>query len=308
MKLGKIIQDYFIFSKGERTGLIVLIIIVIALVAINQLIFSFERTTPADREAFRKMLAEAREAENDERDDHASELFSFDPNTIDTIQLARLDLPPFVKNNMVRYREHGGKFRKADDVRKIYGMTDSIYVLVKPYIIIERPVERNREAEDQIASSEIETPIAEKTSLVQPVAEVFQKTPVAAIDINRASAEDFQSLRGIGPVLSARIVKYRNLLGGFVSVDQLKEVYGLKEETVDANSEFLSVDSSSVNLLDINFLSVDELAAHPYITFKDAQRIVDFRSKNGYISNKKMLLSDSVLEARQYQILEYYLK
>lgn len=308
MKLRRLIQDYFIFSKGERTGLIVLVIIVIGLVLINQFIFSFEKTTPADREAFRKMVAEAKAAEARRIDDQATEMFQFDPNLVDSAQLARLDLPPFVKKNILRYRAHGGKFRKPADFRRIYGMTDSVYALVRPFLLIDYPVEK--EVVEIATAKSSASLVPAKTEAVETRAKPANAEAEAhvLIELNQATPEDLEKLSGIGPVLSTRIVKYRNLLGGFVSLDQLREVYGLKGEVVEMNRSKLRVDSLAVRRLDINFLSIEELAAHPYISYKDARRIVDFRSKNGYISSNNMLVADSVLSAEQFGILKYYLK
>ena len=129
-----------------------------------------------------------------------------------------------------------------------------------------------------------------------------------SINLNSASASELEKLKGIGPVLSERIVKYRELLGGYISVQQLKEVYGIKPEVFDVNRTFVFVDSVALRKLDLNFLSVDELAAHPYINYKEARRIVDFRTKNGYISDKNILLSDSIIGEEQFRKLSYYLK
>lgn len=104
----------------------------------------------------------------------------------------------------------------------------------------------------------------------------FQKI---VIQINSASAEEFQKLYGIGEVLSTRIVKFREALGGFVSVSQISETYGLEMEVFQDIQEQLVLEPQGVYQHDLNLESVDELANHPYISEHLAQQMVNFREK-----------------------------
>ncbi|PTN07616.1 helix-hairpin-helix domain-containing protein [Mangrovibacterium marinum] len=305
MELRRAIKEYFSFTRGERLGIIVLIVLISIVVAVKQMLFCFEQPTPADRESFEQFVAGQKAAEQHNQR-HKVTLFTFDPNTIDSLSLAKLDLPFFVKRNLLRYRQHGGRFSRPRDFRKLYGMNDSVYAAIEPYLQITSP-----QVKVSIAASELKTS-PKRRAQEKPNEEIAEEPAPRVerplIDINKSSADELQQLRGIGPVLSARIVKFRDLLGGYACVDQLKEVYGLDPEVVDRNRDFLAVDSTLVRKLDFNFLSVDELAAHPYINYKEARRIVDFRSKNGYISDKNILLSDSVIGQEHFRKLSYYLK
>jgi len=305
MKLRKIIREYFTFTKGERTGLVVLLIIVCFLLIANRIFFYFEEPTVADEQAFEEVLAKLKAAEK-VKGTESQRLFVFDPNTIDSVSLSDLNLPAYVKRNMLSYRSHGGKFRKAIDLRKIYGMNDSIYGAVESFIEIELA----DKSPTRISHPEVTDafPTVKEASLgsVEDLIDEI-KTPLQ-IDINTADATEFEKLRGIGPVLSKRIVSYRSLLGGFVAPEQLYEVYGLKQEVVQQNLNNLRVDRVDVKKIDLNFASVDELSQHPYINYKEAERIVDFRSKNGYISDKNILLTDSIIGIEKFQKLVFYLK
>lgn len=305
MKLRKIIREYFTFTKGERTGLVVLVIIVCFLLIANRIFFYFEEPTIADVQAFEEMLAKVKAAEK-AQGAGALKLFAFDPNTIDSVSLSDLNLPTYVKRNILSYRTHGGKFRKAADLRKIYGMNDSIFTAVESFVEIEtvdQPVPRKSYPAVTKAQSQVE-----EASLA-PLQDFNAKEKVSLqIEINTADASEFERLQGIGPVLSKRIVSYRNLLGGFVSPDQLYEVYGLKPEVVQQNLNNFRVDGVEVRKLDLNFASIDELSRHPYINYKEARRIIDLRSKNGYISDKNILLTDSIIGIEKFRKLVFYLK
>jgi len=109
-----------------------------------------------------------------------------------------------------------------------------------------------------------------------------RKTP-DTVELNSADSAKLESLPGLGPVLSGRIIKYRRMLGGFYSLEQLNEVYGLKEEFLSKALPYIALDPSGIKKLRINFLSKDELARHPYITYSYARSIVKMRSDTGKI-------------------------
>ncbi len=123
------------------------------------------------------------------------------------------------------------------------------------------------------------------------------KLPV--LDLNTASSEELQKVKGIGKVYSERIIKYRELLGGYYSIEQLKEVYGLSNDVIAKISERFSI-KSDVERFAINSDSVKHLAKHPYLSYDLAWVIINYRKQNGDINSFEDLrsikaLNDSVL-------------
>ena len=121
------------------------------------------------------------------------------------------------------------------------------------------------------------------------------------IDLNRADSARLIRLPGIGPVFSARIIKYRDLLGGYVSADQLEEVYGLSRETVQKISSSLLIDPSAVRRLDINLATFSDLLRHPYLDYENVRSLMNYREFKGGIGSAQeirnhQLLSDSTLK------------
>lgn len=102
---------------------------------------------------------------------------------------------------------------------------------------------------------------------------------VLQIEINSATAQEFAQLMGIGEVLSARIVKFRNALGGFVSINQVGDTFGIEPEVFNRIKSKLILQNKSVTQLNINTESVQTLANHPYISDGLANQIVNFRQK-----------------------------
>lgn len=120
-------------------------------------------------------------------------------------------------------------------------------------------------------------------------------------DINRADSAGLLPLPGIGPVFAGRIIKYRNLLGGFVSVDQLREVYGMPEATLDMIRDRILVDTSAIDKMQLNRITFSELLRHPYLDYEQVKALVNYREFKGNIQSiselqTNFILADSVLK------------
>jgi DNA uptake protein ComE-like DNA-binding protein len=113
-------------------------------------------------------------------------------------------------------------------------------------------------------------------------------------------------LPGIGTVLAKRIVKYRDLLGGFYTVDQLKEVYGLSEQTALIIEDKLTVDITRIKKLNLNFADEYELSRHPYLKKNLASKIVKFRTKHGSFQDFVILRDSMILNIDEYNRIRPY--
>lgn len=302
MRLRRIIREYFTFSKGERIGLTILIVLMIILLIADRLIFYFERPTPADRRQFEELVASLKEEQT--LSAKSDSLFPFDPNTIDEETLASLALPRRIKQNLVKYRSKGGVIREKEDFRKLYGMNDSLYAVLKPFLLIrdsrQVPAAKPASAEKKRDDDEKKV-VAARTTNRKP----FE---LKRMEINSATADDLCKLDGIGDVLSERIVKYRDLLGGFYSLGQLQEVYGLPSETLMNIAGILDLDTTALVKININFARSSELARHPYLGWKEVRRIIAYREKHGFIDTPGLLLTDSVLQPSIFDKVAPYLQ
>lgn len=125
-------------------------------------------------------------------------------------------------------------------------------------------------------------------------------------DINRADSADLLPLPGIGPVYAGRIVKYRNLLGGFVSADQLGEVYGIPPETIIKIRAQIFIDSSAVRKIKIDSASFRELLRHPYLEFEDVKALVEYRDFKRDIESSDELRINHILPDTTIKKLDGY--
>lgn len=184
----------------------------------------------------------------------------FNPNKATREELISLGIPDKVVRTLINYRSKGGQFHRQEDLQRIYGLTDELYEKLAPYIRLETGGE------------------SETTGLFT------NAETLPTLDINQATVEDWRSLPGIGPVLSARIVKFREKLGGFASVEQVAEVYGLPDSTFQRVKDQLLASPVAPSLR-INQVSVEELQAHPYLNWRQARAIINYRIQNGPFSN-----------------------
>lgn len=194
----------------------------------------------------------------------AARLFEFDPRTVRAEELQEMGLSEKVALTFVRFREKGGKFEKPEDLLRVYGMTPEDVRRLTPYVRFPRTPSRTPADSLEEAFSAPET---------EPL----------RIDINRASASEWQQLYGIGPVLSARIVRFREKLGGFHAVEQIRETYGLPDSTFQKIKPFLE-GSAILRPLAVNSLEWRALSDHPYLNRRQARAIVAYRRQHGPFS------------------------
>lgn len=148
--------------------------------------------------------------------------FPFDPNTLPEDGWLKMGLHPRTVQILMNYRNKGGRFRKPEDLRKIYSLRPQEADVLVPFVRI-----AGNTADGQYKSEKHyeQLPSGKK---VYPV-----------IDINTATEEEWKALPGIGDVLSKRIVKFRNSMGGFSSIEDVKRTYGISDSTFEMIRPYL---------------------------------------------------------------------
>lgn len=225
--------------------------------------------------------------------------FNFDPNTATVAQLQELGLPKFIAERIEKYRSKGGKFRKKEDLSKIYGLYPETYERLERYITLPS-------AEDASVNTPqaeiISQPIAEKSATISPK----KAETLAKFDLNTADTTQLKLIRGIGSGYAKRIVKFRDILGGFANVEQIRETYGLPVETADELLKYGYV-SANIKRLKINQLSIAELR-HPYLKFAQARAIIAYREQHGSFKSIEDLKQIKILDEATIQKIEPYLE
>lgn len=195
-------------------------------------------------------------------------LSAFDPNTADSTLLLSLGLQPWQVRSIYRYRAKGGIYRQPSDFARLYGLTVKQYKELLPYIHISdeyKPADEVYGRTDAVRSG--------RDTLRYPV----KLQPGQYVTLDDADTASLRKVPGIGRYYASRIVRYRNDLGGYVSVAQLSEIEGIPEAALS----YFRVTGGAVRKLNLNRLTLNELKHHPYINFYQARRIIDYRRLKG---------------------------
>ncbi len=342
--------------KKDRNGILVLMVLIVLTIAAHFVVENIEVGSHNDySEAVKAYDAWRQEISNKTK---SLSLFHFNPNTISEEQLDSLNLPQYVKINIIRYREAGGKFNSTSDLQKIYGMNDSIYNAIETWMVFTdngksnekemmMPINRRKESSfdpnyasaDELnefgfnefqatniekyraaggkfhspgdvmkiygVDSDLFMSIKEHIQIDESKEAEFLKEIV--VELNSADSLELVKLKGIGPVFANRIIKYRNLLGGYFTVDQLLEVYGFPEETFEQLKGNFVADTLHLKKIRINFAGYAELLRHPYIEKGHVETILDYREKHGPFTSEHQLLRNGLVDSVSYLRIKPYL-
>lgn len=231
-------------------------------------------------------------------------LFSFDPNTATTEELQELGIPKFIALRMEKYRQKGGKFRRKEDLRKIYDFPPVLFAQLESYISLPGDSQKSGGAKtDLAASAGRET--ASNPAAYQP--KTYARPAVVAFDINTADTAQLATLRGIGSKLSARIVKFRDALGGFHSTDQYADIFGLDSLALSELRKYARV-QTALRKININTATTEELNRHPYFRNRKLNEVVvRYREQHGPYTSPESMKAVRILDDATLRKWEPYL-
>ncbi len=293
-RLKALIRAFFGFSRTEtRAFLILLPLLLISVFIMPTYRWWFtnqKQNYATESKTLDSLIAQWQWKESKDSILHTSPaLFPFNPNMASITELIQLGFAPNLANRIDNYRNKQGRFKTKSDLLKIYGMDTALYQQLVPYITL--PVTQ--------AKTLNENPSVKKES---------DKVKVTPFDVNEADTSQLIAIYGIGTKLSQRIIKYRNQLGGFVSISQLQDVYGLDSTVINELTKhaFVSDDFKPIQI-SVNAASEKELAAHPYITYPLAKSIATYRFQHGRFSNIEDLHKIALVDETFYKKIKPYL-
>jgi competence protein ComEA len=313
-KIKNHLRDYFGFTQNETLGVITLIISVI-LLGIIPFAFDFfgEKKLPDESpEKVEELIKniEIKEAEKkssynnnykyDEKESkdfsekRTQTLFNFDPNQASNDDFLKLGFPKWLANRIINYRSKGGKFKQKQDLLKIYDFPQDLYAQLENHI--------------QIAGQSSSSPnnFSSAEGSVKKEEYVKKENKITTFDLNKADTTELIKLKGIGSKLAARIIKFRDNLGGFDNENQVREVFGLDSSTVDEVLKYGKLQSGTFRKLKINKATQDELK-HPYLKPFIAKIIIAYRTQHGNFATRKDLENIKVLDTKTIDKLLPYI-
>lgn len=302
---------YFGFSRRELNGICALAFVLLLLWGVPH-IFSFRDDSSGERlsvqvaeiERFLATVNERQPYRNnserqaaDSRKIDAEEVayFKFDPNGLAVVDWKRLGLSERQIRTIKNYEAKGGRFRKKEDLQKIYAINDVDYARLAPYIEIE-PAEP-----DAIGVGT--TRKAEDRSLAM----LPKEEQLLHLDLNGADSLELQYLPGIGPVFASRIVRFRERLGGFHHISQLMDVYGFDSVRFEGLKHHVYVDSAKVKKIALNTADYHLFRDHPFLDHKLANAIVQYRKQHGPYRSISDLLNIAIMDEGIFRKIVPYL-
>lgn len=294
-------DDYLRLSKKDRLGAAVVLMLVSAIWLLPELFkkdASFDLEIPAPPPVVERAgiadepgQAELRYATVGAAGP-AGERFYFDPNTASAAEWQRMGLSAKATRTLLNYRNKGGRFRRPEDLQKIWSLPRGFYEQVAPFI--------------RITTQPGTSPAAytQRTAYDHPAYVRPEKT---VVDINTADSAAWEALPGIGPRLSSRIVNFRNKLGGFHSVEQVAETWGLPDSTYQRIRPRLALGNAAIQKININTATIEDLRKHPYINWALAKAIVAYRQQHGLFTDLGQLANIMLLDEATLGRIKPYL-
>lgn len=297
-------EKIFLLTAEQWLGLLILAVLIAAgMVATKYLqpetkpivlVEDSIKTNFEDYQAKQDSIHKAKWKKTYKRDTIEIRMQMFDPNTVDSVTLLHLGFKPWQAKNMLKYRAKGGKYRQKEDMKKLYGMTDSMYIALEPYICIQQ---------DSIAVDSAQVDTIHLDSL--PKWRSIKKDTI--LNLRTADTTELKLIRGIGSYRAKMIVRYREQLGGYARVEQILEARGMDKVVADSILPHFYIDSVVLNKMPVNKIRPEVLHRHPYLSFEQAKAIYEYRRKHIRIKSAEELKKIKGLSPSDIEKISIYL-
>ncbi len=312
-KMKEWLMQFLVFSRKERLGLVVLLVLIGCVWLLPEF---FGNIKKQDVEILEKadsarIALSGNSVIGGQGSIKIFPLFPFDPNTLDEEGWKKLGIRPKTIGIIKNYLLKGGQFREPSDLAKIYGLRPDESARLIPYVTIHQSKQKSDQSSADKSHDKNQGYIRweNKRNDIQ----AYRRNKVIAganknqgnyyphrnqtpdIDINSADTSLFIALPGIGSRLAARIIQFREKLGGFHKVEQLSEVYGLQDSVFRLIRPYLLLRDSGIRKIHINSAGFEILNEHPYIQFAEARAIVQYRKQHGSFNNVSDLMKINIL-------------
>lgn len=306
-RLNSWLRAFFSLNKSEQRGIIVLVFIILLIAVVNlflpYLVSSDSESDllkyKAEIEVFlneQQILIDSVNIEhlqNSGEIDEAIALqkikpFYFNPNKLPVEAWKKMGFTDQQISTIKKYEAKGGKFKRKEDLKKIYSISDVEYMIIEPYINI-----------PSVYKSNTGRVIKKKT--------VVRKTAYKNININSADSTQLINSLGLSPWLAKRTISYRKILGGYINKEQLKEVYGFNDNLYNSVEKYIDIDTTTIVKIDINSVDFKVLLKHPYFDYNTTKSLINTRTKIGSFSSVNQMklidgINDSIFNKIKYYV------
>jgi len=288
------LQSYFLFTRNQRTGIFCLLVSIVVFQGIYYFTdFSLLEAPNPEKEKWLSLQHQI-DSIKQQKLEFVPKMYPFNPNFITDFKGYKLGMSVAEIDRLLAFRKENKYVNSSQEFQKVTQISDSLLHTMSPFFKFPDWVNKKK---NQIHYKEYS-----KSTFAK-------KEKIVVIDINQATQEDLIKVYGIGEAISMRILKFKESLGGFVSMDQMNDVWGLSPEVIEnLNTHFKIYGHPNVRKIDINNASLKELAQFPYFNFQVAKQIVTYRSMNGDLKNVDDLTKIKGLSIDKANIIALYLE
>lgn len=287
------IKSYFAFSAEQRTGIMILFTIIIILQSVYFFVdFNTTQSVSPNKQKWLAMQSKI-DSLKELNPKYIVKIYPFNPNFITDYKGYKFGMSVLEIDRLLDYRKENKYVNSAKEFQAVTQVSDSLLSAIAPYFKFPDWVKNKMNNKGYVKY--------ENKAFAK-------KEKVALIDINLATQEDLIKIYGIGEVIALRILKLKESLGGFVSMEQMNDVWGLSPEVVEnLNSHFKVYALPLLHKIDINNASLKEISQFSYFRYALAKEIVTYRSMNGDIKNVEDLIKIKGFPVEKANIIALYL-
>ena len=282
-------KSYFQYSKSQRSGIFLLVVLcVICQLAFFYLGPSMENSENSEKQKWISLQSKV-DSLKVEKQNYIPKIYPFNPNFITDYKGSKLGMSVAEIDRLLNFRKTNQYVNSASEFQKVTQVSDSLLSTISPYFKFPDWVNKR------------------KANNFKPFEKKAEK--IVLLDINHATKEDLIKIYGIGPALSDRILKQKELFGGFVSMKQMDDIWGLSPEVIENLNKYFRVTAlPRIKKIDINNASIKELMLFPYFKYALAKSIVTYRSMNGDFKNSEDLTKINDFPSEKIDIISLYLE
>jgi DNA uptake protein ComE-like DNA-binding protein len=287
-----IVKSFLSYTTSQRSGIFILLTVTVILQSFAFFVRDTNTKEPSDPEKQQWLsLQKQIDAVKVEKLAKIKKVYPFNPNFISDYKGYQLGMSVEEIDRLHQFRKTNRYVNSAKEFQGVTLVSDSLLKVIAPYFKFPEWVGRKKEFK------------------TYPKQTFDKKEKLVVLDINQATQEDLKKVYGIGEALSLRILKEKEKLGGFVSMEQMQDIWGLSPEVIEnLNKSFKISVQPDINKLPINKASIKELMQFPYFKYSLAKAIVTYRSMNGDIKNIEDLAKVKGFPVEKVNIIGLYLE
>lgn len=284
-------KSHFKFTKGQRSGIFLLLLIVVIMQSLYFFIDISQKGIIVDQDeliVFQNEIDSLRLAEIEVRQ---TKIFPFNPNYITDYKGYTLGMSPEEIDRLLKFREQNKWVNSTKQFQDVTKVSDSLLNTISPYF----------KFPEWVTNPKPNTSFKYQNNA--------PKTFNQKIDLNIATAKQLQRVNGIGEKLSDRIIKFRNkFIDGFIADVQLQDVYGISPEVMGRLlNEFTVKTPRQVDLIKLNTASIEELVTIQHLDYEIAYEVLDQRTLREGFKSLDELTKVKGFPVDKIEIIKLYL-